>query len=54
VLGLTDMLRSTIGGTVRIETALSEDLWPAFADPTQLELIVLNLAINSRDAITLA
>jgi CheY-like chemotaxis protein len=25
-------------------------LWPAFADPTQIELVILNLAINARDA----
>jgi len=45
------MLRSTIGGAVSVEIALSDDLWPAFADATQLELVVLNLAINARDAI---
>jgi len=50
VRGLTEMLRGTIGGAVRVETALSDDVWPAFADPTQLELVMLNLAINARDA----
>jgi CheY-like chemotaxis protein len=39
-----------MGGSVRIATKLSSDLWPASVDPTQLELAVLNLAINSRDA----
>ncbi len=50
VRGLTDMLRSTIGVPVGIEIALSDDLWPALADATQLELVVINLAINARDA----
>jgi len=50
VQGLMDMLRSTIGGAVSIETALSGDLWPALADATQLELVMVNLAINARDA----
>jgi signal transduction histidine kinase len=50
ILGLIDILRSTIGGGVVVETALAESLWPGFADATQLELIVLNLTINARDA----
>jgi CheY-like chemotaxis protein len=35
---------------VRIETALQGDLWPALVDATQIELVILNLAINARDA----
>jgi signal transduction histidine kinase len=50
VRGLAEILRSTLGGAVAIEIALAEDLWRGFADATQLELIVLNLAINARDA----
>ncbi|HLH98818.1 MAG TPA: response regulator [Xanthobacteraceae bacterium] len=49
--GMRDLMQSTIGGSVRIETRMAADLWPALADPTQLELAVLNLAINARDAI---
>jgi CheY-like chemotaxis protein len=45
-----ELLQSTMGGSIRIETRLARDLWPAMADPTQLELAVLNLAINARDA----
>jgi len=45
-----DMLRRALGGTVEVKTALAPDLWAALADPTQLDLIVLNLAINARDA----
>jgi signal transduction histidine kinase/CheY-like chemotaxis protein len=48
--GMRELLQSTIGGSVQIETHLADDVWPAFADPTQLELAVLNLAINARDA----
>src|SRR5437588_8237303 len=44
------MLFRTIGVTVRIETVLTEGLWPALVDPTQIELVLLNLAINARDA----
>ncbi|HEY8567046.1 MAG TPA: ATP-binding protein [Beijerinckiaceae bacterium] len=51
--GVVTLLRSTLGGTVRVETRLRADLWPALADPTQLELIVLNLALNARDSMPL-
>jgi signal transduction histidine kinase/ActR/RegA family two-component response regulator len=50
VSSMGDLLRQTIGVTVRIETVLEKDLWAVMIDPTQLELVILNLAINSRDA----
>ena len=50
VAGMGALLQSTIGATVQIETALAESLWPALADPGQIELVLLNLAINARDA----
>ncbi|HJU18360.1 MAG TPA: response regulator [Stellaceae bacterium] len=50
VSSMGDMLLQTIGVTIRIETVLEKDLWPVLIDPTQLELGILNLAINSRDA----
>jgi PAS domain S-box-containing protein len=50
IRGMSDLLRSTLGGTVQLEIALQDGLWPALVDQTQLELVVLNLAINARDA----
>jgi PAS domain S-box-containing protein len=50
VAGMRDLLQSTMGGSVRLESVLKPDLWPALVDPTQIELIILNLAINARDA----
>ena len=50
VRSMRDLLQSTMGGSVRIETVLQPDLWPAMIDPTQIELVILNLAINARDA----
>jgi PAS domain S-box-containing protein len=50
VVGTQDLLRRSLGGTVEVATALAGDLWPAFVDPHQLELVILNLAINARDA----
>ena len=48
--GMRDLMQSTIGGSFRIETRQDDNLWQALVDPTQLELAVLNLAINARDA----
>ncbi|MBV8889675.1 MAG: PAS domain S-box protein [Alphaproteobacteria bacterium] len=50
VTGMSALLQSTIGATIRIETVPAEPLWPALADPSQIELVLLNLAINARDA----
>jgi len=50
VRGMGDLLRHTLGGTVRVELALATGLWPALIDPNQIESVILNLAINGRDA----
>jgi PAS domain S-box-containing protein len=47
---LGSLLQSTLGATIRIETMLSAKLWPALADSSQIELVLLNLAFNARDA----
>ena len=50
ITGVGEMLLRTLGGTVRVEFALGEGLWPALIDINQIESAILNLAINSRDA----
>jgi signal transduction histidine kinase/CheY-like chemotaxis protein len=45
-----DLLQSTLGNSVQIKTSFRSDLWRALVDPNQIELAVLNLAINARDA----
>jgi PAS domain S-box-containing protein len=50
VAGMEELLRRSIGEAIEIETVVSGSLWNAFADPTQIENAVLNLAINARDA----
>jgi signal transduction histidine kinase len=45
-----DMLHRTLGPQVTLEPDLGAGYWHVIADPTQLELSVLNLAINARDA----
>jgi signal transduction histidine kinase len=47
---MVELLRSSMGGAVRLDTQLPDDLWPALVDPNQIELVILNLAINARDA----
>jgi len=44
------LLKRLLGEDVRLEMVLQEDLWPVLCDPTQLEQVVLNLALNARDA----
>jgi two-component system cell cycle sensor histidine kinase/response regulator CckA len=50
VRGMTELLRRTLGGNVRIEEMLASNLWKALADRGELERAVVNLAVNARDA----
>lgn len=50
LVNLLSLLKSTLGGSVSIETDTQADIWHALVDPTQIEMIILNLAINARDA----
>ncbi|HUB14071.1 MAG TPA: response regulator [Acetobacteraceae bacterium] len=50
VSDIGDLLTRAVGATVALETRFAADLSPAFVDPAQLELALLNLAINARDA----
>jgi signal transduction histidine kinase len=50
VQGMQDLLKSTSGPLVRLETRVPVGLPPVLVDAHQLELAVLNLAVNARDA----
>ncbi|WP_018387269.1 MHYT domain-containing protein [Ancylobacter sp. FA202] len=50
VLGMAEMMRRSIGPSVRIETRFPLGLPLARVDANQLELALLNLAVNARDA----
>jgi len=50
VHGMHDLLHRSIGPTVHMELDLPPDLPPAQADANQIELALLNLAVNARDA----
>jgi CheY-like chemotaxis protein len=47
---VADLLAHTMGGLIHIEWCVKRDVWDAFADQTQLELALVNLIINARDA----
>jgi signal transduction histidine kinase len=47
---LNELISRTLGSGIGIEMRYDAELWPAMVDPTQLELVLLNLAINARDA----
>jgi PAS domain S-box-containing protein len=47
---VNDLLSHTLGGLVELDWHLPEDSWCAFADRSQLELALMNLVINARDA----
>ncbi|MGM4910693.1 PAS domain-containing protein [Rhizobium sp. 768_B6_N1_8] len=50
VLGMADLLKRSVGSTVLIETTVPENLPLVSADANQIELALLNLAVNARDA----
>jgi PAS domain S-box-containing protein len=50
VASMEDLLRRTLGETIEIQFVPQPGLWPAFADESQVENTLLNLAINARDA----
>jgi signal transduction histidine kinase len=50
VRGMRNLLDSALGGRAQTRFHLAEDLWPAMADQSQIELVILNLVINARDA----
>ncbi len=48
--GMRPLLESAVGSQVSISIDLAPDVPPALVDQTQIELVILNLAINARDA----
>ncbi|WP_282607163.1 two-component regulator propeller domain-containing protein [Pelagibius sp. Alg239-R121] len=50
VEGMSDLLTRTLGETIAIKFQTDAGLWPAAADPAQVENALLNLAVNARDA----
>ena len=50
IFDIKELLQRTLGATIDLEIEIDPDLAPARVDTNQLELAILNLAINARDA----
>jgi len=50
VAGVSELLKRTLGETIRVESDIEDGLWTASADPGQVENALLNLALNGREA----
>ena len=50
VVSITDMLRRTLGEHISLSTSLARDIWPTRADSSQFQSAIVNMAVNSRDA----
>ena len=50
VAGMSDLFRHSLGAQIQLETVLAGGLWRIHADMNQLENVLLNLAVNARDA----
>jgi PAS domain S-box-containing protein len=50
VSGMANLVASTTGPQIKVAVEIGQGLPPAKADPNQLEMAVLNLAVNARDA----
>jgi PAS domain S-box-containing protein len=52
IIGMDDLLHRTVGEHIEIRKQLAPELWPALADPNQIETALLNLILNARDAMS--
>lgn len=50
IRNLEDLLHRALGESIKLHLGSCDGLWNTFADPSQLENVILNLAINARDA----
>jgi len=48
--GMRELLDRSLGDAMQVELQFAADLWPVHVDPGELELVVLNLVVNARDA----
>jgi signal transduction histidine kinase len=50
ITGVQELLHRTLGEHIELITTLAGDLWPVLAGPGQLERVLVNLAVDARDA----
>jgi signal transduction histidine kinase len=49
----TPLIQTAVGDKVQVSMQVVPDLWPVFADATELEFAIINIAVNARDAMPL-
>ena len=47
---MAEMLRASLRGNIQMQIEVAEDVWPIEADLAELEMALLNVAVNARDA----
>ncbi|MEJ2210293.1 MAG: PAS domain S-box protein [Anaerolineae bacterium] len=50
IADMSQMMRRIIGEDIELLTWLNPELWPVYVDPMQIDQVILNLAVNARDA----
>jgi signal transduction histidine kinase/ActR/RegA family two-component response regulator len=50
LLGMDEMLHRSLRGDIDVKMSFDEDLWPVELDPNELELAIVNICVNARDA----
>ena len=50
IVEMIEIRRRSLGPTIEVRHALATDLWPALVDTAQIEMALLNIALNARDA----
>jgi signal transduction histidine kinase len=50
LIGMREILQRSLRGDVQVEMAFEDDMWPIEVDPGELELAILNICVNARDA----
>jgi signal transduction histidine kinase/CheY-like chemotaxis protein len=48
--GAAPLIEAALGDKIELALSIVDDVWPVLADPTDLELAIMNLAVNARDA----
>ncbi|WP_460452168.1 hybrid sensor histidine kinase/response regulator [Alsobacter sp. SYSU BS001988] len=50
IAGMDDILSQSLRGDIRLEFDLADQLWPVEVDVSQIQVALINLAVNARDA----
>ena len=48
--GMRPMLDGSLGGHIQVQVHIADDIWPVVVDAGEMELAILNLCLNARDA----